>query len=765
MKPKLTILKSLLLSIIVSLAFISGCVQSDSVSSEQQSHPSLILTKTGIDNVKAGLGNAPKFDESLANTIALADNEIAKGFDVPVPKGLAGGYSHGVHKQNFFMLEKAGNLFQITGDEKYAIYIRDMFLEYAKLFPTYGRHPATRSYAPGKFFWQSLNDANWLVYTSQAYDCIYDWLDTETRNKLNKELFRPMADFLSTETPQFFNRIHNHSTWGNAAVGMIGLVMDDDELVQRALYGLDTAEIAAFIRDNDGGSIRMPDQDDAGFLAQIDHSFSPDGYYTEGPYYQRYAIYPFLIFAQALHNRKPELKIFEYRDGVLIKGVYSLLEQTNKDGEFFPINDAMKGMSVLSRELITAVSLAYQFGGEDKALLPYVALQDRVPLNETGMTAALALKNFTDFNAIERNSIEIADGANGDEGALGILRNTKDGNEVSVIMKYTKQGMGHGHFDKLSFFTYLNGEELYQDYGSARWVNIEQKDGGRYLKENRSWAKQTIAHNTVTINKTSQYEANTQEADKHHSDPYLFIADSKDLQVMSAKENNAYEGVAMQRSMALINLEELDFPLLLDIYRIDAKERNLYDLPFYFQGHVMSTNFEYSHERNLSPMGNKFGYQHIWKEASGKTDKPIAQMSWFNGSKFFTISSATEKSDSLLFVRLGANDSEYHLRRDGAYVIRRLETASTTFANVLEIHGSYSPITEIGKNTYSSVQEIKVVRSDDQYSVVKVELKDTHSYIFVVCNNNSDKNTEHKLVIDQQEITWTGPIHLLRDNN
>lgn len=39
-------------------------------------------------------------------------------------------------------------------------------------------------------------------------------------------------------------------------------------------------------------------------------AYSPDGYYREGPYYQRYAMYPFLIFALAMDNVKPELKVF-----------------------------------------------------------------------------------------------------------------------------------------------------------------------------------------------------------------------------------------------------------------------------------------------------------------------------------------------------------------------------------------------------------------------------------------------------------------------
>jgi hypothetical protein len=91
---------------------------------------------------------------------------------------------------------------------------------------------------------------------SQAYDCIYDWLPENVRQQLEKNLFRHFADFISVENPQFFNRVHNHSTWGNAAVGMIGLVMNDNELIHRALYGIENDGLEDGAKDNDGGLIK-----------------------------------------------------------------------------------------------------------------------------------------------------------------------------------------------------------------------------------------------------------------------------------------------------------------------------------------------------------------------------------------------------------------------------------------------------------------------------------------------------------------------------
>ena len=89
-------------------------------------------------------------------------------------------------------------------------------------------------------------------------------------------------------------------------------------LLDRALNGVKDDNLDPNVKDNDGGYIKKEGQK-IGFFANVDEPFSPDGYFTEGPYYQRYASYPFLIFAQALQNKKPELKMFEYKDGVLIK--------------------------------------------------------------------------------------------------------------------------------------------------------------------------------------------------------------------------------------------------------------------------------------------------------------------------------------------------------------------------------------------------------------------------------------------------------------
>ncbi len=724
-------------------------------------HPNLILTKAGVKNIQASLGKAPLFDKVLAETIAEVDVEIATGIHVPIPKDMAGGYTHQRHKKNWFMMPKAGVLYQVTEDEKYAVYIRDMLLEYAEMYPTLPIHPTDRSYATGKIFWQCLNDANWLVYVSQAYDAIYDFCTKEERAKLEKDLFRPYADFISTGNPRFFNRIHNHSTWGNAAVGMIGLVMDDQELVDRALYGLNIASNKKNERDNDGGLIRPDEQKKAGFLAQLEGSFSPDGYFTEGPYYLRYAIFPFLQFGKALANNRPELGILDYRNGILKKAVYALLYQTDKNGLFFPINDSQKGMSWNAREVIMAVDLAYQHYGEDPMLLSIAEKQGKVILDEAGFMVARDLAKGL-AKPMKQRSIAYKDGADGKQGGVAILRNnTADDNELCLVMKYSEQGMGHGHFDKLSYSLYDETGEIMQDYGAARWVNIDQKGGGRYLKENNTWAKQSIAHNTIVINEISHYNGDIRIGEKNHPDLFYFNG-TGDVQVVSAKEDNAYPDSEMHRTMVLVKEESFRHPILIDVFKASTPKESQFDLPVWFQGQLLLTNFDYQSEMtSLSTMGDGHGYQHLWKEAVGKPTGDNAHINWFSNGKFYSMTSAVGAEDELIFARLGANDPEYNLRRDPTFVIRKKNQKQATFVSIIEPHGAYNWVTELAEEPFTSIEKVSILHDDVDYTIIQFNNKAGKEWRLMLANQDASETTKHKVEIDNKVFEWTGVYELI----
>lgn len=725
-----------------------------SVAAQANEHPNLIMTKEGVEQIRANLGKVPVFDNALKKIQAEVDAEIELGIDTPIPKDYSGGYTHERHKRNFLIAQKAGVLYQILEDEKYAKYVKDMLFQYEDMYLDLPVHPKPRSYARGKIFWQCLNDSNWLVFMAQAYDTIYHYLSADERQTLEDNLFRPFADFISVSNPKFFNRIHNHSTWGNAAVGMIGLVMNDEELIQRALYGLkDDGIIVGVTKDDDGGFLKVEGQGE-GFLANLEVPFSPEGYFTEGPYYQRYAMYPFLVFAVGMENVRPEQSVLKYKDGVLLKAVYAMLNLSDKDGEFYPLNDGQKGMSYHARSVITAVNIAYYYGDKDPQLLGIAKDQGSVLLDQTGLAVALGIQNGEAVPYV-KPSLNYGDGPKGDEGGIAVLRDGED--NLELVFKYTAHGLSHGHYDKLSFSLFEDGEEVMQDYGLVRFVNVEKKGGGNYLPENSTWAKQSVAHNTIVLNETSHFSGKYEIGSLHHSDFYFYEADNKDVQLISAKEVNAYPGTELHRTMVMIKDNAFEKPFILDLARIDASEKNLYDLPFYFMGQVLEASFEYSQPSALKALGEKNGYQHLYLEGeSDKLESGSSQFTWMSNRHYYTLTMATEDNDKIIFSRLGANDPQFNLRRDAGIMLRRDKTKDTLFASIIEAHGSYDPVSEFSVNANSSIKAIEVLRNDEKYTAVKIISVEDKESVFILSNADASESSKHNLKLDGKSYKWKG---------
>ncbi|MDX1556394.1 MAG: heparinase II/III-family protein, partial [Xanthomonadales bacterium] len=479
----------------------------------------------------------------------------------------------------------------------------------------------------------------------------------------------------------------------------------------------------------------------------------PDGYYTEGPYYQRYALYPFLVFTQALNNSKPELNIFEIKNGALVKAVDALLNLSDANGDFFPLNDAQKGMSIYNESVVTAVDIAYHVGGKDPQLLSIAEDQGRVLLDDSGFSVAAGLRDGKS-QPYQKRSVNLGDGADGHQGGVAVLRS----GDQELVFKYTAQGLSHGHYDKLSFSLYERGNEVLQDYGMVRLVNVEQKGGGNYLDENATWAKQSISHNTLTIDETSHFGGDYDIGSEHHSVLQFFHASDPDLQVVSAVESNAYPGTEMRRTMALIRNPGLEVPFVLDIFMVRSEQSRQYDLPFYFLGQVIDVNFEYETPGELRALGREHGYQHLFLEGAGTPAGDSARVSWMENGKFHTLTTATNTNDELLFARIGANDPDFNLRREPAFILRRANTRDTVFASTIESHGSYDPVTESAINSRSNIAALQVAFDSPDYTAVSVRDLAGSRRLFIVASDASG-SAEHQLEIAGRVYGWSGPFH------
>jgi hypothetical protein len=664
-----------------------------------QPHPNIMLTKSNMAQVRAGIKTYPLLRSSYAQVKKDADIALAAPIEVPVPKDAGGGYSHEQHKKNYINILNCGIAYQVTGDKKYALYVKDILLKYAADYEKWPLHPKRKEgHEGGKIFWQSLNDFVWQVYTIQGYDLVHDALPAADRKTIEDHLFMPVLKFFTIDCKSTFDKIHNHGTWDIAAVGMTGYVLNKPEYVEMAIKG----------SAKDGKT---------GYLAQIDQLFSPDGYYTEGPYYQRYALLPFLIFAKAINNYQPSLKIFSYRRALLSKAINTSLQLTYTNGAFFPINDAIKDKTYESAELVYGTDIAYADIQAQPELLDIAGRQGEVVISDAGLKVAadLAAKKAKPFVYSPQL---IKDGADGKEGGLGILRYGSNADQQCVVFKAASQGMGHGHFDRLNLLFYDNNTEIFPDYGSARFINIESKKGGDYLPENNTWAKQTVAHNTLVVDETSNFKADVDAAQEKPAEILYFKAGPQ-LQVVSAKEENAYPGVTLIRTTALLKVDALKKPLLIDIMQATSEKNHQYDLPFWYKGHLIDASFKIkANTDNLKALGTKYGYQHIWLNAEAQTVPAGGYVTVLNNKRFYTTHFVADDALDVKFLSLGANDPDLSLLESKAFMLSGRNAANQTFFSITETHGQVNSVSESTTGAASIVSGLKILNTGKEQTKV-----------------------------------------------
>ncbi len=663
----------------------------------------------------------------------FVDRMMAEGVVVPVPKDPGGGYTHEQHKSNYRAIYLAGDLYRLTGDTRYRDYVRDLLLAYAALYPTLGDHPARANQNTGRLFWQVLNDAVWLVYAVQGYEKVRAELTADQRRLIDDQLFRRAAHFLSVESVRTFDKIHNHATWATAGVGMTGYLLGDRDLVNRALLGSDKSG-------------------ETGFLRQTELLFSPDGYYAEGPYYQRYALLPFMVFAGAIDRYEPARDIFGHRDGVLLKALRTTI-QLSYAGYFFPFNDALKDKGLKTDELYEGIAVAYA-KSRDPSLLSIAQWQGRTVLSAKGLLVAedLAAGKARPFPF---TSQLFRDGPAGEQGAIAILRSGDGMTGQALVAKNGSQGMGHGHFDKLSWQFYDNGNEIVTDYGAARFLNIEAKRGGRYLPENESWAKQTVAHNTLVVDERSHFGGDLDTAEARSPEQLAFV-DQPGLKLSSAQIDDAYPGVAMTRTIALVDVEGLEHPVVFDIVRAESRSTHSYDLPLHYMGQIMRVGFDLeSHTTSRPLLGEANGYQHVWVDAEGApANSEQGFVTWLSGDRFYTSRWIPQSGSKTYLAESGANDPDFNLRREPMVMQRVEDTREVSFVGILESHGNFDGAAERTTRSDSQVTALEHVRADGA-DLVSLTARGGHQVTLAI-SHNRDPAARHSAQFNGRTLRWQG---------
>ncbi len=563
---------------------------------------------------------------------------------------------------------------------------------------------------------------------------------------IENDLFKQMIELFVVTYGHDFDIVHNHGLWAVAAVGICGYAINDQDAVDKALYGLKLDKVSG------------------GFLAQLDQLFSPDGYYMEGPYYHRFSLRPIYLFAEAIERRQPELGIYEFNDSVIKTTSYAVFKTAFPDGTLPALNDSSKTISINDEGVIMATSVCFHRYEQSETLLGMADHQQDVWVHISGKTLSDAVAAADNIKPFNWGSLFVTDGPEGEKGGVSILRHRDEQDDDTMALIWFGQhgsdhqyhsALDHGHYDGLHLSVFNRGHEVLHDYGFGRWVNVEPKFGGRYIPENKSYCKQTIAHNTVTVDQKTQNNFDTALAETKFGSKHFFKADDEKLQGMSGRISGYYNGVDMQRSIILAELPEFEKPLVIDVYRIEADQEHQYDLPVHYSGQIIRTDFEYDVESTLRPMGEDNGYQHLWNVGSGQV-QGSSLVSWLHDNSYYSLITSATNGGKVFFTRTGANDPDFNLKSEPALILRQ-SGQSHEFASVLETHGYFNESIEASVGARGLVESVTVVGNNEVGTVIRLQTTTGNTYHFAICNLDEDKqNAAHRVEFDGVTYTWEG---------
>jgi len=389
----------------------------------------------------------------------------------------------------------AGWAFQLTGDTAYARFAAEVLEGYAARYLDYPYHDNQNrvgdeaGVSSGRLTEQTLSEASTMVGSiAPAYDLIHDAgvLSPGQHRAIREQLFAPMLENMDKNK----RGKGNWQSWHNAGMLCGGAAIGDAGWVEKAIH-----------------------QEGHGFLYQMQHSVSGDGFWHENSWgYHFYTMKAMVGICEAARRLGVDLWSHPaLRSMALLPAHYTMPDGTlpcfndsrpmRADGDRLEAAYAAYGDPVVLSLLSPEVSLAsLMYGRDPKRTAARIPLASRL-FEHTGHA---------------------------------ILRTAGSG-RLAAVLDFAPHGGGHGHYDALSLQLYGYGQALGLDRGMARSQAYR-------LPIHRDWYKTTVSHNTVLVNQSQRDEGNCRLES---------YADGGDWAAAAARDEGAYPGVLHRRMLAL----------------------------------------------------------------------------------------------------------------------------------------------------------------------------------------------------------------------
>jgi oligo-alginate lyase len=440
-------------------------------------------------------------------------------------------------------LSVCGWAYALTSDEQYAQRARDILVGYAERYSAYPYHSADMgkitdrpSRSGGHVFEQTLNEASWMEEVCDAYDLVRESKSISAadhqaiRDDLLLKVYQNLAKHKAGKS--------NWQTYHNAAFILIGGVLNRADLVRPAL-----------------------EDKENGFYFQMRASVLPGGMWYENSW--GYHFYTLAAVERITETaRRLGLDLYSVPQ---VRDMFEVaLDYRMADGTLPRFGDA-----TTTRIPGGLYEAAYHHWHEPNflALLPEAPTWDSLLYGRKEKPA----RNFGGL----QSSLKVGAGH-------ALLR---AGNSTAAFT-FGPFGGFHGHFDKLSFVYFSQGQELGFDPGRARSQAYR-------LPVHKNWYRATTSHNTVLVDRTSQ-----QGAEGQHE---LFI-DTTDLSAVAAHCDQGYPGVTHHRLLVL----RPDFLLVADLLNATDGKTHTFDWLYHNRGKGITSPS--SPQSSAPPEGQGFDY-------------------------------------------------------------------------------------------------------------------------------------------------------------
>ncbi len=475
----------------------------------------------------ASLRTGKQIGEWQWEHICPVDNEVLQSDPTKPERDYDGVVIMGVHGRFANLVRDLGIVYQVTGDRRYAEKAKAILLAYADRYLSYPLHDirGRAQIGGGLVGPQTLDESTWLIPMAQGADLIWETLTDAERETLAQKLFLPAAK--EVILPHKIG-VHNIQCWKNSAVGLVGFLLDDKQLIWEA--------------------IENPER---GYWTQMRKGVSEDGVWWEGAWgYHFYTLSALWHLTEAARNC-----------GINLYGE-ELKRMFDAPFKFMMPNWRLPAFND-STEVALLTEIGFARFGITQPIYELAYARYREPLYAALLSRGERRNDFALWFGVSElpqpQPIRWRS-ANYPASGYAILARGEGEQATWLCLKYGPHGGGHGHPDKLNFVLYARGQVLALDPGITRYgVPIH---GG--------WYKTTLAHNTLVVDETNQKPAEGK---------CLSFGTESGVDFVVADAGDIYDGVRFRRAIALLNENAI---VVIDNIRCD-KER-LLDVALHLRG-------------------------------------------------------------------------------------------------------------------------------------------------------------------------------------